>query len=73
MRGLREAKQEARAQCEVRPCNRKERQSGQQMEGGSVRRGDATTSQTRGTRGHGAIQGNGTMRGGDAGRWEAAA
>jgi hypothetical protein len=36
-------------------------------------RGNATTSQTRGTGGHGATRGNGAMRVGDAGRWEAAA
>jgi hypothetical protein len=35
--------------------------------------GDATTSRTRGTGGHGMTRGNGAMRGGDAGRWEAAA
>jgi hypothetical protein len=35
--------------------------------------GDVTTSQTRGTGGHGVTIGDGMMRGGDAGRWEAAA
>jgi hypothetical protein len=40
------------------------------MGGGSVSRGNATTSQTRGMGGHGATRGNGGMRGGDAGRSE---
>jgi hypothetical protein len=35
--------------------------------------GNVITSQTRGTGGHGAMRVNGAMRGGDAGRWEAAA
>jgi hypothetical protein len=35
-------------------------------------RGNATTSQTRGTRGHGVARGDGGMSGGDAGRSEAA-
>ncbi len=43
------------------------------MGGGGVRRGNATTSQTRGTGGHGAMRGDGGMRGRDAGRLEAAA
>ncbi len=43
------------------------------MGGGGVRRGNATASPTRGTGGHGTMRGNGAMRGGDAGRWEAAA
>ncbi len=41
----------------------------ERMNGG----GDATTSRTRGTGGHGATRGDGAKRGGDAGRWEAAA
>ncbi len=72
VRGLREAEWEAMVQCEVRPCNSNESQSGWQMGGGGMRKGDATTSRTRGTRGHGVMRGNGTMRGGDTGRWEAA-
>jgi hypothetical protein len=35
--------------------------------------GDATTSWTRGTGGHGATRGDGAMRGRDAGIWEAGA
>jgi hypothetical protein len=42
------------------------------MGGSRVRRGDATTIQTRGTGGHGAMRGNGAMRGRDARRLEAA-
>jgi hypothetical protein len=71
-RGLREAKQEATARCEVRPCNSNERQSGQQMRGGGVRRGDGTTSRTRGAGGNDAMRGDGMMRGVYIGRWEAA-
>ncbi len=44
-----------------------------QMGGSSVRRGNVTTSQTRGTGGHDTMRGNGRMRFGDAGRWEVAA
>jgi hypothetical protein len=47
------------------------------MRGGSVRRGIATTSQTRGAGGYGIergmTRGNGTMRGKVTSRWEAAA
>ncbi len=45
------------------------------MGGDGVRRGDATTSQTRGARGNGMVRGmtrgDGAMRGRVAGRWEA--
>ncbi len=74
LRGLREAEQEATAQREVRPCNSNERQSGRQMGGGRVRRGNATTSWTSGTGGHGATRGNSTMMDNKGtGRWEVAA
>ncbi len=47
------------------------------MRSGGVRRGKATTSQTRGARGNGKergmARGDGAMRGIVAGRWEAAA
>jgi hypothetical protein len=43
------------------------------MGSGGVSRDNATTSWTRVTGGHGRIRGNGGMRGGDAGRSEAAA
>jgi hypothetical protein len=43
------------------------------MGGRGVSRGDATTSRTRVMGGHGATRGDGGMRGGDAGRSEAAA
>jgi hypothetical protein len=39
----------------------------------ALRRGDATTSQTRGTRSNVVMRGDGAMRGGGAGRWGAAA
>jgi hypothetical protein len=38
------------------------------MGGGGVRRGNAKTSQKRGTGGHGATRDNGTMRGGSTSR-----
>ncbi len=44
-----------------------------QMGGGGVRRGNATTSQTRGMGGHGMARGDVAMRGRDASRSEAAA
>jgi hypothetical protein len=43
------------------------------MGGSGVSRGNVTTSQSRVTGGHGAMRGNDGMRGGDAGRLEAAA
>ncbi len=47
------------------------------MGGGSVRRGDTTTSRTRGARGNGMergmTRGNGMMRGIGARRWEVVA
>jgi hypothetical protein len=55
---------------------RNERQRCRQMGGGGVRRGDTTTSRTRGVRGNGTergmTRGDGTMRGGVTSRWEAA-
>jgi hypothetical protein len=50
---------------------RNERQSHQQMGGSGMRRGNMTTSWTRGTGGHGMTRGNGVMRGRYAGRWVA--
>jgi hypothetical protein len=52
-RGLREAEWEVTTQCEVRPRNSNVRQSVWQMGGASMRRGNATTSWTRGTGGYG--------------------
>jgi hypothetical protein len=53
-------------------CN--ERQRCRKVEGGNIRRGDLTTSQTRGARGdgmeRGMMRGNSTMRGRVTGRWE---
>jgi hypothetical protein len=41
------------------------------MGGSGVRRGNATTSRTKGMGGHGVTRGIGRIRGGDAGRWAA--
>ncbi len=57
-------KDEQQRQRDIQPEERTKRMSGG---------GDTTTSQARGTGGHGVTRGNGAMRGGDAGRWEAAA
>jgi hypothetical protein len=71
--GPREVEQEAMAQREEGPCNSNERWRRRQMGGGGVRRGNASTSQTRDTRGNDATRGDSTMRGELSGRWEAAA
>jgi hypothetical protein len=52
---------------------RNEMQRRRHMGGVGMSRGDATTSRTRVIGGHGAARGDGRMRGGDAGRSEAAA
>jgi hypothetical protein len=52
-----------------RRCNNQPEGHAERMSNG----GDATTRRTRGTGGHGATRGNGAMRDGDAGRWEAVA
>jgi hypothetical protein len=60
----------------ARQEDERRRQHNNQPEGHAKRMsngGDATTSWTRGTGGHCTMRGNGAMRGGDAGRWEAAA
>jgi hypothetical protein len=71
-RAERMARREAGAHQEddwQRWCNNKPEGHAERMSGG----GNATTSRTRGTGGHGATRGNGVMICGDAGRWEVVA